>query len=236
MEPSSYRHVNSSTSKQFATDLIVKESKNKVISGPLAGMIWGLPQNFWGYDIGTQLLGTYEEEIHEFIYEAIRNKPKVFVNLGCADGYYLIGIARLLPGVRSIGVDIENNALIAANENAIINNVLVETYLEVPKNLPESGLWIVDVEGAELHLLDPENNPELLSSFIIVETHPQEIPNVEEVLIERFEKTHEIQKAVSGGRNPNKFEFLAQQTDLVKWSIAGEDRLNSQSWLFFKPF
>jgi hypothetical protein len=221
--------------REIATEIVIKESKGIILSGPFKGMIWNPSNVSWGDDVASQLLGIYEEEISDAIYESISTNPSTIINLGCADGYYLIGLALQIKNAKAIGVDISQSAINSSLENAKINNVEVEMFLETPMNLPDNSLWLVDVEGAEKEIMDPVIRPELLTATMIIEIHNHEDPEIESVIRNRFNKTHSITKFSSGGRNPNKFDFLTRQKDSIKWSIVSEGRFSFQEWLFLKP-
>src|SRR3954454_22153756 len=52
-----------------------------------------------------KLLGIYERELHGAIEAAIRAQPDVIVNVGAADGYYAVGLARRLPAATVIAYE-----------------------------------------------------------------------------------------------------------------------------------
>ena len=61
------------------------------MQGPLAGMDF-LPQSAEGCHI-AKLLGCYEQPLQPFIEEAIANAYPTILNIGCAEGYYAVGMA-----------------------------------------------------------------------------------------------------------------------------------------------
>ena len=76
------------------TNVLFNTQKGNVLSGPFAGMAM-LPESSWGDgDLAPKLLGCYEAELHPAIAKAISRKPKNIVNIGCAEGYYAVGMAR----------------------------------------------------------------------------------------------------------------------------------------------
>jgi hypothetical protein len=40
-----------------------------------------------------KFLGTYERELHRVIERAIWRRPKYVLNIGCAEGFYAVGLA-----------------------------------------------------------------------------------------------------------------------------------------------
>lgn len=218
--------------RKIVTDLVIRESGWKVLSGPFAGMIWGKSGLTWNtFDLAPQLLGIYEGELHESIEEALEKNPRQVLNLGCADGYYAVGFALRCPEAEVWGIDIAQKSLQKLSENANLNRVHVRAALEVPPDTQEQALWFVDVEGAERDLLDPIQFPALRTGEIIVELHPWVAEDVEKVLCSRFSKTHRIRRIESGARNPNGFSFLREIPDNLRWSVVSEGRPASMTWL-----
>jgi hypothetical protein len=62
----------------------------------------------------------------------------------------------------------------------------------------EKTLLFVDIEGAEREFLDPNNCSALKKFDILVEVH--ELPEVEEVLKDRFGSTHIIERRAQTDR------------------------------------
>jgi hypothetical protein len=89
--------------------------------GPFAGMkldVKALPVH-----VTPKLVGTYEAELHEVIEEALARAPRTIVNIGCAEGYYAIGIARRLPHAIVHAHDADWKARKATRLNATLNRV-----------------------------------------------------------------------------------------------------------------
>jgi hypothetical protein len=52
-----------------------------------------------------KLLGCYEQELHPALNRAIDTDYGVILNIGCAEGYYPVGLARVLPTAHVIAFD-----------------------------------------------------------------------------------------------------------------------------------
>ena len=67
----------------------------KIVSdGPFKGLKY--PEYIsCGSAIYSKLLGTYEAELHDFIYSILRQDLEILVDIGCAEGYYAVGFAIL---------------------------------------------------------------------------------------------------------------------------------------------
>lgn len=220
--------------------IILERTNNKVIRGPFEGMEI-LPKYTWGDgDIIGKLLAIYEDELFPIIeYENATRYPSCIINVGCAEGYYGIGMAMKQPESNVVCIDISNEALGIARENASVNNVdniifmntsTIEVFNYYIKNNPSTFI-IMDVEGKELDLLDPT----LLcmdNVSILVETHSIEI---KDTLIDRFKDTHAINIIPQGPKNPH-IDILADMNDYDKWIACCEGRFGgTMHWLYIRP-
>lgn len=224
------------TAKQAATQRIVERSGGVVQSGPFQGMRILADRTSWGDgDVGARLLGIYEQDLHPVMEDIVAAGPDCVVNVGCAEGYFAVGLAMRLPDARVIAVDISQQALNICQRHAEVNDCQVETGLSLPNDIPENAVWIVDIEGEESKLLNPDSRPELRSASILVELHPWVSRDVYSVLMDRFEQTHVISEIVQGDRSVNDFAMLADLSDEIRWSIASEGRPQRMKWLWMRP-
>src|SRR5215813_4226420 len=79
------------------TPKIFQKLGNRVLTGPFKGMIVTDQPNWDDGNSTLKLLGCYEHELWDAIELAITRKPSAVINIGCAEGYYAIGLARRLP-------------------------------------------------------------------------------------------------------------------------------------------
>lgn len=70
---------------------IKKITKMHVLIGPFAGMIVS-SEHVYGAPV-AKLLGTYEKELHPCFQRIIHCGVKTVLDVGCAEGYYAIGMA-----------------------------------------------------------------------------------------------------------------------------------------------
>ncbi len=150
--------------------------------GPFAGL--RLDLDALPVHIAPKLLGTYEDELHEAVEVLIARRPAQVLNVGCAEGYYAIGLARRLPDARVHAFDADPKARAATSRNAALNGVAdrvtvhgvlhhdaFESFLR-----QDTTLVIMDCEGAEADLLDPARVPSLARVDVLVELHPSAVP------------------------------------------------------------
>ena len=173
---------------------------SRVQAGPFAGMridLEALPVH-----VAPKFMGTYEDELHEYIETAISRGPQVVVNVGCAEGYYAVGLASRLPHAIIYAFDADPKAGRATARNASLNGVAARVQVsgvvrsKELENLLRLGraLVVMDCEGAEFELLDPKSVPSLARADIIVELHPHRHAAIEETIVHRFRLTHAVER------------------------------------------
>jgi Ribosomal protein L11 methyltransferase (PrmA) len=213
-----------------------------VQTGPFAGLrlhdlqTWG-----GGEDVGPQLLGIYEQELHSVLTNFVARRPTTVINIGCAEGYYAVGLARLLANARVFAFDIDPRAQKACHANAELNGVADRFIIDGPCS-PEclreiltqdpNALIVVDCEGYEKALFADECTIAFLKcANIIIETHDFLDRGILPTLTSRFSASHRISIVNSGARNPNEFSFLDRCSDSDKWALVCENRPELQNWL-----
>jgi 2-polyprenyl-3-methyl-5-hydroxy-6-metoxy-1,4-benzoquinol methylase len=222
------------------TNVLFNTQKGNVLSGPFAGMAM-LPESSWGDgDLAPKLLGCYEAELHPAIAKAISRKPKNIVNIGCAEGYYAVGMARSLPQSKVFAFDTNEAAQAICGRAAAANQVgaraqvggtcTFDTLRDVISK-DERTLLFVDCEGGELALLDPEQVPGIQGCDVIVECHDFLDPSITSVLYERFAASHDLEIIPEGPRNPNEFSSLQCWQSTDRWLAVNENRPATMNWL-----
>jgi SAM-dependent methyltransferase len=163
-----------------------------VMSGPLQGTLLNQKRS-WGLDFSARLLGTYEMELHQHLERIVGNHTTRIVDVGCADGYYVVGLGRLAPSAQIVGYDIDAAALEVTSALAKLNSMSDRVQLRGlcrPKDLenqPPETLILMDCEGAEAILVTEavaKSNPK--TSFVI-ECHENVIPGVTDRLAHLFD-------------------------------------------------
>jgi precorrin-6B methylase 2 len=232
--------------KEYLNKHIYERTNGVVQSGPFKGMVV-LDEVCWSDgNLGTKVLGCYEQELHDAIEREIKRLSEIehpcIIDYGCSEGYYTVGMARRLPNANVIGIDLAKEALRITQQAADFNEVSVEllhTDDEACKGLlgdVNPDLIICDVEGAEIEYLDPEKWPVLKTVHtIIVECHDTETHQVTSVLGKRFSETHELWLATEAGRNPNEFEMLTPMPSIMRWLAVCEGRPAMMHWLVMLP-
>jgi len=116
--------------KEDITDQIYKATSGIVQFGPFAGMRLPDESSWSGGDGSSKLLGCYEQELHSTVEKAIARQPEVLINIGCAEGYYAVGLARRLPTAQVFAFDTDEKAQsicrLAAQLNGVENQLVIE--------------------------------------------------------------------------------------------------------------
>ncbi|WP_161958778.1 methyltransferase [Ferruginivarius sediminum] len=211
--------------------------------GPFAGL--RLPyQVVWGCgDFSSEILGVYEEELHGKVEAVVARGYATVIDVGCAEGYYAVGLARRMPEARVIAFDVNPEARRVCGWTARENGV--EDRLDIRGACDRAALTdairegrergevflLVDCEGAEKDLLDPDAMPELKDCDLIIECHDLLDRAISPTLRQRFAPSHEVATVIEGPRDPNRFDFLQAYSSLDRAIALCEFRGEMMQWL-----
>ena len=215
----------------------------RVLSGPFKGLKY-VPEAV-GSAFLPKLVGSYERELHGVVGEIVRNGCKTVIDIGSAEGYYAVGMARLLPDAQIYAFDIDAEGQRLCNAMARLNDVSARVAVEAEcdaarlnaliQDSPAPTLVICDCEGCEYDLLKIEAVPQLRRAFLLVELHTCDNCPSPADFAAGFEQTHrrvDIAMAPRRVENYPELEVLpAQQRALA----LEEFRNNGQQWVFLEP-
>ena len=185
----------------------------RVLAGPFIGMDY--VHEAAGSAYIPKLLGCYEAEIHPFLEKALQRQHEIIVDIGCAEGYYAIGLALRCPRSRIFAFDLDASARQLCQQMSELNGVSAGVTIQgfcnctSLREIPlENSLVICDVEGYEDELLNLETVPSLEYADIIVELHEKKQPGVTSRVLSRFSKTHEMTVIDAVRRSSDEFPLL----------------------------
>jgi hypothetical protein len=214
-----------------------------VSRGPFAGLIF--PSAAIGAGpLPAKLVGAYESELHDVVEAQIAAKPSLVVDVGSAEGYYAIGLARRLPQAYVIAFDSDREAQRLGRLCAIANDVqarvdqrgLATTERLAELDLDADALLFVDCEGAEDTLLDPDRLPQLHVTPMIVELHEHLVPGIGDRLTARFRSTHELTRIWATDRTTFDLGMpFASWPPREREALLDEGRPAPMSWLVMLP-
>lgn len=219
-------------------------SLDSVVSGPFAGMRF---ERRCG-DL-SKLFGTYELELHEVFERLKERRFSTVVDIGAAEGYYAVGAMLWKPDCLVIAYEANPDLHGKIRYLAEINNA--SSRLEIKglcnteqlKALGErlkGAFLIVDIEGYEKELLDPQLIPFLRMCSILVEIHDHEVPGCYNTIFHRFQHSHEMSVYRSRPRKMEEYPLksfignLKIMRSVVIDSIS-DGRSASNCWLLLDP-
>jgi hypothetical protein len=80
-----------------------------VLSGPFKGMKYPNLEAF-GSCIYPKILGSYERELHDTLNSISNTRYSEIIDVGCAEGYYAVGLSLQHPEARVYAYDIDETA------------------------------------------------------------------------------------------------------------------------------
>ena len=222
-----------------AKNTIKRYLNNKYVvnHGPFSGVKY-LSNSTMG-SLLPKIIGSYEEPIQPWIKEVLRRKYSKIINLGSAEGYYAVGLAKGLPQSHVLASDIDYRAQILCNKLAKLNrckNLTTERELsheklnkEIVKN---NTLILCDIEGAEEVVLNPRKVPHLMDTDIICEVHDHVVArNITDTLLTRFHQTHTITIVVDNKRNLEKYSEILKLPKNTRAFALDEGRSGIAKWM-----
>lgn len=230
------------TAKNCGAWLTSEHLDGRIGSGPFRAVRLSELEVFGGQM--AKLLGTYELELHAPLERIKRLQPSLVLNVGGAEGYYAVGMAAAWGVERIIVYELtaEGRDIIAANAN--LNGI--GEHLDIrgvctARNLLETlrnesvQLMIMDIEGAELDVLEPDVLRGLKNCIVVIESHDFCRPGCIDELCSRFQDTHSIEIITSGKRIVLDFPYVSHMPAILKKWLMDEERPGPMQWLVGYP-
>lgn len=220
------------------TQAIIKRYGLVVLTGPFAGMLYVAEP---GGGSLPKLLGSYETELHQWVTAIINTGYGKIINVGCAEGYYSVGLALKVPETHVIAFDIDPRARQLCEKMAKLNGVSERVMVRgectcegLDGLLDNRSLVIFDCEGCELGLLDPGRVPNLRVSDVLVELHDFIDRSISPTIISRFADTHDISLVSGLERDPSTYPALETFNDWDRHVAVTEFRPERMQWAFMR--
>jgi hypothetical protein len=219
----------------------------RVLEGPFKGMAYLNTSDFG--PIAPKWLGSYEMEIQDLVGELCRRGYATIANVGSAEGYYAVGFARASTASRILAFDVDpfaRRALAAlAQMNGVADRIEIRdicTWNVLNDLRSQKQLLFVDIEGAEMDLLDPAKCDALRRFDILVELHQSRDAgskiNIEETICSRFAKTHDVRRKQQTDRSAwiaaNRQVWAKRLSEEEVVRATNEYRTGNQIWLWLK--
>lgn len=220
----------------------------KVIRGPFKGMIY---PDFVsaGSVLYPKLSGVYEKELQPVFNKIKSKKYKYIFDIGCAEGYYAIGLKRAIPEAEIYAFDIDARARKLCSNMAKINGVEIniegECCVERLKVMDFSGeipsLIISDCEGAERELFTKDVVSNLKNCECLIEVHDwlqYDTPTLDK-LIKDFGDTHDHILIFGIDDYEKVYRYHVDEFEKMsleeKFMIMAEYRKRLGEWIYFTP-
>lgn len=222
---------------QLLLNTIVKRDGTHVQSGPFAGMDYPFAASEGAG--ASRLLGCYEASLATVVETIIARPYRFVIDVGCAEGYYAVGLARRMPQAQILARDANPAALLLCAQLAAANGVSdritlggVMQHQDFDICAAQPTLVICDIEGGEAELLDPTRATGLRHADILVETHDCITPGLSALIFNRFAATHDIQR-FERDLNPEALpHWTHDYSDLDRLLMLWEWRTGPTPWLW----
>lgn len=211
-----------------------------IYSGPFKGMQY-LDHSTEGCLL-PRLIGCYEQELHQDLHAFAEEGLDAVIDIGCAEGYYAVGLARLMPNVTVHAYDTSARARTGcrtlAEKNGVSDRVVIgETFTGdmFAAFADRRTLVMIDTEGFEEELMRPDEWPALARLAIIMETHPDKHPDIVATMLARFSHTHDIELRATGPRMVDLPSWLLERPQLDQLLATWEFRATQTPWFVMRP-
>lgn len=154
----------------------IEKHGTTVESGPFSGLVYSLDAAITRLSL-PKLLGSYEMELHPILYKASTRKYDCVIDIGSAEGYYAVGLARMLQvPVFAYEPAPEEKAYtsLMAENNGVSELVKLADLFTVEDMRQFSGrraLVVCDCEGFEEFLFKPDTVELTHNWDLIIELH-----------------------------------------------------------------
>lgn len=225
--------------RQAAGEAAFAATKGVISAGLFKGMKLD-PRISWGADQYSVITGQYELELQPIIRHALDAGYPAYLDIGCANGLYAVGMAFASKAARVIGFDIDPQAIAITRANVLLNGVSDRVEVRGEASAATLGelvcdaggaFLLADIEGGEVRLIDPVACPALLRTDLLIEVHGDTVA-VAELLLKRFAETHSGMLVERKGRTPFREEYVNVAFEDQAWAAVSEGRdFIRRNWL-----
>jgi len=221
--------------------------RNTVLHGPFRGLRYPEEIAASGSRLLPKLLGSYERELHATIEALLQIPFDQIVDIGCAEGYYAVGLALRCPSAQIQARDLDPVALARcqklAAENGVADRVHTggtvspEDFAELAK--PPHTLILSDCEGAEKSLFTPNSIPHLAHAYLVIELHDAFDPTISPAIHATFADSHSIEiiPSIPDLHKPRHTSYpeIADLDLPTRIAILDESRPGIMEWAVLSP-
>lgn len=169
-----------------------------VLGGPFEGMKYPSAE-ITELTLLPKIAGCYEMQLFPVIRELTAIPFDNIIDVGCAEGYYAVGLGSLFPQAIIHCYDVNEEDLVFCRQMGDLNSVHNLTYHNFcsPETLKtfdygRHSLVFCDCEGYELDLFTEEAVAALANTHVLVELHDVLNPAISKTILPRFAASHEV--------------------------------------------
>lgn len=223
-----------------------KFSDLTVRHGPFTGMRYPQAQAA-GSTLLPKLLGSYESELIPVIEKILLTHYSTIVDIGCAEGYYAVGLGMRLPESHVYAFDTDSAAQRFCREMAEINGLkdrlIVGSFCDpailLTLSLGKRALIVSDCEGYEGVLFNQDIAKHLSQHELLIEVHDEWESKNGRMLKENFARTHhlEIVQSIQDVRKVRTYSYPELEGCNVnkRLLMVAENRGSIMEWFHFTP-
>lgn len=218
---------------------MVARAKGVIPAGPFQGMLYAVAASEGCR--APRLLGAYEASLHPVIETIIARAYPQVLDIGCAEGYYAVGLARRMPQTTVHARDLNPTARALCAELAAANHVADRLQIGPEVAHADFALCeaartfiLCDIEGGEATLLDPALAPGLALADILVEVHEDMHAGLVAILTARFAPTHRVTRLDRDLRLDLLPVWADTLSDLDRLLLLWEWRSSPTPWLWME--
>jgi len=236
------------TQKSVHRKLKQNFTDSQVKYGPFQGLKYPELAGY-GSELYPKLLGCYEVELFEWLEKIRHNNYNKIINIGCAEGYYAVGLGLLFKNSIVYAYDLAERArelcTAMGNENNIGDrlNVFSKCTANTLKKLDygERSLIVCDCEGFEMELFTKDVMDSIKNCDVLIELHDFINPEISSKMLPIFNDTHDLVLYRSMDDDlkmlhmSEKYKEVQNLTPYEKKIALGELRPTTMEWAYLTP-
>jgi hypothetical protein len=187
-----------------------------------------------------KVLGTYEAEVQPIVESAIAARYELVIDIGAAEGYYAVGLARRMPGARVVAFEASPAARSRCQELMDRNQVAARVDLRAAfdagaaKDFAGRRAFVVcDVDGYEAELFSPASAAVWQRADLLVELHDYLGVRCRDSVLAVFDSTHTAELIDSQPR-PGDASPLTIGLPPADRLLAVDEMRPPQQWVFLR--
>jgi len=184
-----------------------------------------------------KLLGTYEDELHATLAKLKPESRRTIIDIGCAEGYYAVGLALRAPDAVVLAYDIDPIARAECAKLAALNGVAERVVVKErfePTDMQAFGdsrpFVVCDVDGFETELFAPRMSDYWKNADLLVELHDYLGTPCRDTVERCLAQTHQIEIIESRLKRGDEYPDFADLTPEERGLAVNEIRA-PQCWL-----